>query len=330
MNLNPIVSVLLPVYNAEFFLNDSINSILNQTFKNFELIIINDGSSDRSEEIILSISDKRIKYIRNEKNLGLIETLNKGISLSSAKYLARMDNDDISMPERLEKQVCFLESNPEVGVLGTAFYNINKFGEIESSTTFPLSHPLLCWSLCFFSPIAHPTVMMRREVILDANGYNLEMLHCEDYDLWYRLSNKTRLANLPELLFKLRKHETNSSLIFSEVQLKNSIVISQKMISRLIENEISDCLISKMWSKNIKSKDRVLVADLIFKIFKSINKQFDILLSESKYLKRDFSFKIINLIHFKNIKTWKFIFFIIYIDPLFFPSSIKKYFISNK
>jgi glycosyltransferase involved in cell wall biosynthesis len=328
--INPLISVLLPVYNAEKYLNEAINSILFQTFTNFELIIINDGSSDRSEEIIFSFSDDRINYIKNETNLGLIETLNKGISLSKGKYLARMDNDDISMPERLEKQVAFMESNPEVGVLGTSFYNINKFGEIESKTIFPVSHSLLCWSLCFFSPIAHPTVMFRRDVVINANGYNLEMLHCEDYDLWHRLSNKTRLANLPELLFKLRKHETNSSLIFSEIQLKNSIVISQKMISRLIENEISDCLISKMWSKNIKSKDRVLVADLIFKIFKSINKQFDILLSESKYLKRDFSFKIINLIHFKNIKTWKFIFFIIYIDPLFFPSSIKKYFISNK
>ena len=112
----PLISVILPAYNAERFLEEAIDSILAQTYKNFELIVLNDGSTDRTEEIILSYNDPRIRYIKNESNLKLIKTLNKGIALARGKYIARMDADDISLPTRFEKEIEFMEIHPDIGV----------------------------------------------------------------------------------------------------------------------------------------------------------------------------------------------------------------------
>ena len=324
----PLVSVMLPVYNAECYVAEAIESILNQTYNNFEFIIVNDGSSDRSEEVILSISDERIRYYRNEVNLGLIGTLNKSISLSSGKYLARMDNDDICLPERLAKQVAFLESHPEVGVLGTAFYNIDKAGEIFSETAFPSQHNLLCWSLCFFSPLAHPTVMMRRELVQSEGGYKAGIVHCEDYDFWYRLSSKTKLSNLPDVLFKLRKHEMNSSSLFDTTQFNNSIIISRKMISQLIDEDIPEDLVRNLWKKDIKSIDEAKrIAGLIKKIYKAIKTGNTLSANETKYLRRDFALRINNIMWplRNHLLAWRYIGMIFYYDPMFLPSTIKAF-----
>ena len=133
---SPIVTVLMPVYNAEKYLAEAINSILNQTFTNYELLIINDGSTDKSEEIILKYSDKRIRYIKNDKNIRLVATLNKGIELAKGKYIARMDADDISVPTRLEKQITLLENNEDIGVCGSFLY---VFGENIRNYMFDLA-----------------------------------------------------------------------------------------------------------------------------------------------------------------------------------------------
>ncbi|HGF9542707.1 TPA: glycosyltransferase family 2 protein, partial [Acinetobacter baumannii] len=124
-----LVSVVLPAYNAELYLKEAIDSVLSQTFTDFELIILNDGSIDRTEEIILSYNDSRIVYVKNEKNLGLIGTLNKGINLAKGKYIARMDADDICLPERFKKQVDFLEKNNEIDLIGTNAIKINNNGD---------------------------------------------------------------------------------------------------------------------------------------------------------------------------------------------------------
>src|ERR1017187_7276972 len=125
-NNSPYITVLMPVYNAAPFLREAIDSILNQTFKNFELLIINDGSTDNCEEIILTYKDPRIRYIKNETNIKLISTLNKGIKLSKGKYIVRMDADDISFPDRIEKQVNYMETNPAIALCGTWF---SSFGD---------------------------------------------------------------------------------------------------------------------------------------------------------------------------------------------------------
>src|SRR5688500_300589 len=126
--MSPKISVILPVYNGQLFLKAAIESILNQSYGNFELLIINDGSVDDTEKIIFGFNDLRIRYIRNERNLGLIATLNKGLDLAKGEYIARMDNDDISLPARLEKQLAYLEENKHVSVLATKLVIINEKG----------------------------------------------------------------------------------------------------------------------------------------------------------------------------------------------------------
>ena len=149
-----LVTVLMPVYNAEKYVKQAIQSILDQTYKSFELLIINDGSVDGSAHIIKSFQDPRIRFIENEKNLGLIATLNKGFDLSKGKYVARMDADDVAMPKRLKSQVAYMESHPEIGVYGSAYADL-KDNITGKTTVFLQDHDSLKTILLFNSCMAH-------------------------------------------------------------------------------------------------------------------------------------------------------------------------------
>lgn len=203
----PMVSVVMPVYNGSKYLKEAIDSILNQTFTDFELIIVNDGSTDDSEDIILSYNDHRICYLKNERNSGICITLNKGLDNARGKYIARMDCDDISMPERLVKQVDYLEHHQDVGALGT---DVVTFGDGYADRYFDFVHDSngckagLLFATCF----AHPAVMLRASVINEHNlRYDDEYRGLEDYELWYRISQYTNMNNLPEALLKYRLHK---------------------------------------------------------------------------------------------------------------------------
>jgi hypothetical protein len=202
-----MVTVLLPVYNGAGYLDAALASILGQSFKDFELLIIDDGSTDRTPEIIEACQDKRIRCIRHESNRGLIATLNEGLGLTASKYVARMDADDVCHPQRLEMQHRFMEEHPDVGVAGTAIRLIDREGRRGPTYRFPEQHDVILWALSFVCPMAHPTVMMRRDLVVSAGGYSVSAVHAEDYDLWERLSTRTRFANLPQALLSLRKHE---------------------------------------------------------------------------------------------------------------------------
>ena len=200
----------MPVYNAEKYLDAAIRSVLNQSYTHYEFIIINDGSTDNSETIILSFKDERIKYIQNETNLKLIATLNLGFEQSKGKYIARMDADDVSHPQRIEKQVSFFVSNIEYGLLGTGVTLI-KNGKKEP-LIYHLDHDSLKFALAFYCPFIHPSVMIRKEVLegMDVVFDNM-YLHAEDYELWTRLAFKTKMANLPEYLLNYRIHDSQIS-----------------------------------------------------------------------------------------------------------------------
>lgn len=228
----PKVSVVMPAYNAEKYIGESIKSILNQTFIDFEFIIINDGSRDRTKEIILSYSNDRIVYLENEINSGIVVTLNKGLEYATGEYIARMDADDIAVAERLEKQIEFMEENKDVGVLGTG---ICIFGEDvqEQARVFTTNPEQLKAELIFNSCIAHPTVMMRSN-ILKNNGlsYDLEYAGAEDYNLWWKIAKVSRIATIPDLLVKYRIH---SSQITKKKDEKY-----YKMMKKLMEERFSD------------------------------------------------------------------------------------------
>lgn len=204
----PLISVLLPVFNAEKYLGKAIESVLNQTYTHFELLLINDGSSDGSKQIIESFSDARIRFIDNQENRGLIKVLNQGLGLAKGKYIARMDADDICHLERFQKQIDFLENHPDHGVCGTHIKLIDT-GEIIKR---PLKDAELRWWIFKGSPLAHPSVLMRREVLVQHElQYHTEAYLVEDFDLWWRMSLHCKMANLDEVLLDYRVHAEQES-----------------------------------------------------------------------------------------------------------------------
>jgi hypothetical protein len=201
----PKVTVLMPVFNGEAHLREAVESILAQTFTDFEFLVVDDGSTDRSAEIIAAFRDPRIRLLSNDGNHGLIFTLNRGIDLATGKYLARMDCDDISLPERLAHQVAFMESNPEIGICGTWF---RKFGTKKDKVVRWQAAPdhIRC-GLLFDAMVGHPTVVMRRELLIRHDlHYDPAYKNAEDFELWVRASQYCDLANLDEVLLRYRVH----------------------------------------------------------------------------------------------------------------------------
>jgi glycosyltransferase involved in cell wall biosynthesis len=231
----PRVSVVMSVFNAEPYLREAIDSILNQTFTDFELIIVDDGSTDGSSGVLKSSvqEDKRIHLMSNASNLGLIAALNKGIRLAKGEYIARQDADDASMRRRLERQVAFLDKNPDIGVVGTWMVSLQENGH-KSVYKTPLTDALIRWSLLFHSPMAHASVMMRRSLFLGGVAYNEKMRHAEDYDLWCQLSRKTRFQNLSECLYLRRKHKNRVSVRHSEAQRATWITVMHRQICEML------------------------------------------------------------------------------------------------
>lgn len=219
------VSILIPVFNAEKYLAEAIDSIITQTFQDWELLIINDGSTDSSKTIIETYTDPRIRHIENERNLGLIRTLNKGILLCNGQYIARMDADDISMPKRLAEQVQFMDNNIEYVLCGANAIVIDSKGTETGKIINPSSNSLLQISLLFTNPFIHPSILVRKEVMKD-NLFDKEWLHVEDYELWTRLATTGKMTNIKQPLLKYRWHDSNVSNIYSEVQehSKNKII----------------------------------------------------------------------------------------------------------
>lgn len=203
------ISVILAAYNADVHIDKAIQSILNQSFSNFEIIAIDDASTDRTFEILNKYKslDSRIKIIQNKKNLGLAASLNVGIDLASAPFIARMDADDIAFPQRLQKQINFLQKNPDIAGCGTS---IEVFGASQGVQKKPKSCQDIEANLLWGNPIAHPTVMFRSSILKNIK-YDESFQRAQDYELWSRMifDYKLKLANLPEILLKYRS--THSS-----------------------------------------------------------------------------------------------------------------------
>lgn len=264
----PLVTVVMPVFNSESWLKESIESILNQTFHDFILLIINDGSTDESEKIILSFTDSRIHYIRNEKNIGLSQTLNKSVQLTRTKYYARMDADDISLSDRLKTQYEFMEKKPDIGVCGT-LYEI--FGSESGVPPLVTSDELIRASLLFSNIICHPTVMIRKELLEKISdpfsvpfsyhdSFEHKILELEDYALWHKLKLMTKFATIEKILLKYRKGSQNISnnkkdLINS--RKKQFYIYTFKELNIELDDNILDVLIEPRSKLKISSPDIV-------------------------------------------------------------------------
>lgn len=221
----PLVSVLIPCYNVEKYVEESISSILNQTYTNLEIIAINDCSTDNTGNILQQLADKdsRITVIDNTENLKLIKTLNKGIQLCNGDYIARMDADDISLPTRIEKEVDFLEKYKDHDIVSTQFYAFRSenLGRRDLHHS-PLHDSELRAYMLFKSGICHPAVLIRKRIFSELGlKFEQKYLHVEDYALWSEVIYKTKIANLSEplLLYRVHKHQVSS--LNEELQAEN-------------------------------------------------------------------------------------------------------------
>lgn len=196
----------MSVYNGEEFLEDSILSVLNQSYKDFEFVIVDDCSTDGTSAILNDFqkTDSRIKVINNKQNLGLTRSLNKAIGESSGEYLARLDAGDLSVEERLEKQVNFLNNNKEVGLVGSFMYIIDTKGQIIKEVKYPIDNEALKKVLIRYNPFVHSSIMFRREVGARVGFYDEAFMYAQDYSLYFRFFPYAQFANLPFFLVKYR------------------------------------------------------------------------------------------------------------------------------
>lgn len=202
-----MISVIMSVYNAEKYLRESIESILHQTYSDFEFIIINDCSNDGSQSIIEEYTqkDNRIVLINNSANLGLTINLNKAITVAKNEFIARMDADDVSLPDRFKRQLDFFKSNPDIDVLGTYCTDIDELGNVIGERKVPKTNKDITQMIHIINPICHPTVMFRKEKLKKIGFYNEKYKVVQDYDLWLRCSaNDIMMHNLSEYLLKYR------------------------------------------------------------------------------------------------------------------------------
>jgi len=231
---SPQVSVLLPVYNAQDYLRESIDSILNQSFTDFELIIINDGSTDSSKEIIQSYTDPRIRLI-DQANAGLPVSLNRAIAMAQGQYLARQDADDVSLPTRLEEQVRFMEQEG-LDICGCDFDIINESGQIMESITVPHTPESMVITLACTVPFAHGSVMMRQSFLGKHTLKYDESVVTEDYDLWSRIyQSKGVFGNVPKPLFLYRQLSQSLSKLTAKPALENTRALRRSFVKNHLD-----------------------------------------------------------------------------------------------
>jgi glycosyltransferase involved in cell wall biosynthesis len=237
----PAVSVVIPAYNAERFLRESLDSVLRQTFSDFELIVVDDGSTDATPEILKQYArlDSRIRTHALLPNGGESAARNFGIQHSHGDLIAMMDADDICVPNRLAMQVALLRQRQDVGVVGGYVQLIDDLGRLGEVKKFPTDSALMAWSLFFVNCLAHPSVMLRKSKFLEVGGYRADFGGSIDFDLFQRLSPHVRMTNIPEVLIHYRRWSGSMSNVSSQRQQDNADKIVQEGLQALVGETIS-------------------------------------------------------------------------------------------
>lgn len=229
----PLVSVLMAVHNEERFIGPAIRSILRQTFRDFEFLIVDDGSTDRSRDVIESFNDSRIRLVSRE-NRGLTASLNEGLGLARGSYVARQDADDLSLPTRLEREVALLGGHPEIGLVGTNYSVIDEEGDVLFTTSV-FTHPDdLAVAEIISNQYGHGSVMIRKSVLDRVGGYDSSVGHVEDYDLFVRIGRVAELANIGEPLYRWRRNPEGVTLSNRDVQTRQALAVRDREFERLV------------------------------------------------------------------------------------------------
>jgi glycosyltransferase involved in cell wall biosynthesis len=231
----PRVTVLMCVHNGGAHLRPAIESVLAQTWRDFEFLIIDDGSTDTSVDVVRSFADPRIRLLRNEQNLGLTCSLNVGLREARGEFIVRQDADDLSVPQRLERQVGFLASVPKVPLLGSQARLIDGVGHSRGNRDLPLDPISLRWESLFDNPLIHSAVIFRRAVVLEEfGGYDESFPCCQDYDLWTGIMERYPVVNLPDRLVSIREHSQS-------VSVRRKVEASE-MVRRVVTRSLAQTL----------------------------------------------------------------------------------------
>jgi glycosyltransferase involved in cell wall biosynthesis len=253
---NPMVSVIMPVYRCEKYIKESIESILNQTFKDFELIIVSDDSTYEMRSIldIFQQSDSRIIVVHQDRK-GYFFSRNQCCAMARGIYVAVMDCDDISHSGRLEDQVHFLEVHPDIGAVGSWYKIIDESGNVNGKRQPSTLPSVVRWTLLFGNTLGHGTIMMRRKILEDVGFYKSgDIGFCEDYDLWNRFLKHANIANIPKFLLKYRVRNESITKKQESQLYSNAIEISRSQISELLKQPVEYGYAKKLYTmKNIET-----------------------------------------------------------------------------
>lgn len=280
-----LLSVILPVYNGEVHLNECINSVLNQTFSDFEFIIVDDASTDRTPQILkeYQLKDKRIRVITHKINQKQTAAANTAIKNANGIYLARMDADDVALPNRFIKQLKHLKNNPEIGLLGSWVDIINDGGEVIKVWETIASNGYLGWNLFFGTSFAHSSVMMRKDIVEQVGYYQAP--EAEDYDLWSRINRVSKVENIPEVLQHKRVWSGQLALKVPTETRESVIQIMQNNINFLLDNKIID-LNTVRQIRSVSDKNSIMKnSDQYSNIFKILNDLYSNYLNKNNLTK---------------------------------------------
>jgi len=255
----PKVSVLMSVYNGARYLREAVDSILCQTYTDFELIVIDDGSTDETGAILDGYDDARIVRLTNEQNIGLTKSLNKGLGMAKGEYVARMDADDIALPDRLQLQVHVLDTRPEVVLVSGNIDLIDAAGQVWRRPRRNADPGLVAWFLLFHNYLGgHSQVMFRHSSVLSLGGYSEERPYAQDYALWLRLAEIGRIAMVPDVILQHRCHDENLTSMHSLEQEEYSLRDSQRALARLLDQQPSVGEVSELrafWQSPLPDPD---------------------------------------------------------------------------
>ncbi len=254
INQSPILSIILPAYNAATYIAETIESVLHQDYTNFELLIIDDGSTDTTAEVVHPFtSDKRVTYIKNEQNMGLIQTLNKGISLARGKYIGRIDADDIwHNPHKISMQMEYINTHLDTVLIGTGAIAIDQYGKTLFTMKYPSEEQIIRKQFLSGNPFIHPSVICLKEAMVNAGGFLIDDTYAEDYGLWLRIAALGHIHNISEPLMKYRIHSNGVS---------QSNAIKQTMQSLRITKEFKKAY-GGYWKGRIKWYTKLFVLQL--------------------------------------------------------------------
>ena len=295
--MTPAISVIMPIYNAERYLGKSIESILNQTYRDFEFLVISEhNTSAESLAIIQNYHDERIHHMHNAERLGYVPSLNVGLKEAEGQFIARMDADDISKPKRFQMQVDYLTKHHEVGVLGTALELIDDEGRIIAKRQPPTDSSLTKWSLLFGDEIAHPSTMIRRSLFETYGPYDSDLLYGEDYALWLRLLPSTRIVNLPQVLLQRRLHAEQITEIYKRIPASESVRLPNQAIAATLGHEIPLNIVITLARSSIETADDAFQAAVtLLELYSKFITQNDLTYEQKELVRHDTARRMVTL-----------------------------------